>query len=142
MADAKIQTVPTKADVLGFLALLHDNQQRKDSESLIKIMYEVSGKSPVMWGPAIIGFGSYHYKYASGREGDMPIIAFSPRKGTLALYITDDAAKYENIRKKLGKHKVSKACLYISKLTDIDLGVLRTLIETTYKDNRALYGSD
>lgn len=142
MVDVKIQTVSTDADVLEFLARLDDNQQRKDSEALIEIMCEISSKPPVMWGPAIIGFGSYHYKYTSGREGDMPVIAFSPRKGKLALYLTDDMAKYENIRKNLGKHKTSKACLYVNRLSDVDLKVLKKLIDTAHKDNHALYGRD
>lgn len=134
MSNAKIQTVPTGEDVLEFLARLDDEQQRHDSEALIEIMYEVSGEPPVMWGPAIIGFGSYHYQYDSGREGDMPLIAFSPRKGKLALYIMDDTEKYEDIRERLGKHKTAKACLYIAKLADVDLTVLKELITAAYKD--------
>lgn len=134
MSNAKIQTIPTGADVQEFLARLDDEQQRHDSETLIEIMYETSTELPVMWGPAIIGFGSYHYVYDSGREGDMPLIAFSPRKGKLSLYITDDAEKYKDIRERLGKHKTAKACLYINKLADVDLDVLKELIAAAYKD--------
>lgn len=134
MSNTKIQTVPTDADVLDFLARLDDDQQRQDSEKLIDIMHETSGEPPIMWGPAIIGFGTYHYRYDSGREGDMPLIAFSPRKGKLAFYITDNAEKYKDIRERLGKHRTAKACLYITKLADVDLDVLRELIATTYKD--------
>ena len=137
MSNAKIQTVPTTADVLEFLAQLESNQQRHDSEMLIKLMHKISDEPPVMWGPAIIGFGSYRYKYESGREGDMPIIAFSPRKGKLTLYITDDATRYPDIRERLGKHKISKVCLYITKLADVDLKVLEELIQTAYADASA-----
>lgn len=135
MSNAKIQTVPTTADVLEFLARLDDDQQRRDSETLIEIMHNVSGRPPVMWGPAIIGFGSYHYKYESGREGDMPIIAFAPRKGKLTLYIMNDTTKYSDIHERLGKHKTAKACLYINKLADVNVTVLKELVETIYKDS-------
>ena len=134
MSNANIQTVPTTADVLEFLAQLENDRQRHDSETLIELMRKISDEPPVMWGPAIIGFGSYHYKYESGREGDMPIIAFSPRKGKLTLYLTDDGTRYPDIRERLGKHTISKVCLYINKLADIDLKVLEELIETAYKD--------
>ncbi len=141
MSKAKIQTVPTTADVLEFLARLEDDQQRRDSEMLIKLMHEISGKPPVMWGPAIIGFDSYHYKYESGREGDMPIIAFSPRKGKLTLYIINETTKYSGIFERLGKHKTSKACLYINKLADVDVRVLEELIGAAYRDASALSSS-
>lgn len=134
MSKAKIQTIPTTVDVAEFLAQLEDEQQLDDSKTLIRLMHHVSGKAAVMWGPAIIGFDSYHYKYESGREGDMPRIAFAPRKGKLVLYIIDDATKYSDILERLGKHKTSKACIYINKLTDVDMKVLEELIETAYKD--------
>ncbi len=135
MTNAKIQTVPTATDVLEFLARVENDQQRRDSETLVEIMSKVSGEPPVLWGPAIIGFGSYHYKYETGREGDMPQIAFSPRKGKLTLYIINDAAKYSDFLERLGKHKISKACLYITKLADVDMKVLEALIEAAYKDS-------
>lgn len=135
MANAKIQTVPTSADVLEFLARVEDEQQRKDSETLLEMMSKASGEPPVMWGPAIIGFGSYHYVYATGREGDMPRIAFSPRKGKLTLYVINEAASYNRYLEKLGKHKTSKACLYINKLADVDVKVLAELLEAAYKDS-------
>lgn len=134
MSGAKIKTVPTNADVMEFIARLDDNQQQRDSETLVSLMQRVSGEPPVLWGTAIIGFGTYHYIYASGREGDMPRIAFSPRKGKLVLYLTNDAKKYESICERLGKHKTSKACVYINKLTDVDEGVLKELIGTAYQD--------
>lgn len=132
MTNAKIQTIPTPADVQAFIGKLEDDTQRRDSEELVAIMSNVSGQPPVMWGSAIIGFGSYHYVYESGREGDMPQIGFSPRKGKLSLYITDDADKYLSIREKLGKHKVAKACIYINKLADVDINVLKDLIHAAF----------
>lgn len=134
MTNAKIKTVPTSSDMLEFLARIEDDQQRRDSEALIEIMSKISGEPPVLWGPAIIGFGSYHYTYESGREGDMPLIAFSPRKGKLTLYILNDATKYVDLLARLGKHKTSKACLYINKLADIDMSVLEELLVATHKD--------
>ncbi len=134
MNKAQNQTVPTTVDVLDFLAQLDDDSQRNDSHALIELMQRISGEAPVMWGPAIIGFGSYHYKYQSGREGDMPLIAFSPRKGKLVLYVVDDLMQYESIREHLGKHKISKACLYINKLADVDMKVLEVLVDAAYKD--------
>ncbi len=141
MANANNQTVPTGADVLEFLARLDDAQQRTDSETLVKLMYDVSGEAPAMWGPAIIGFGSYHYKYDSGREGDMPLIAFSPRKGKFALYIMDDAAKFPELREELGKYKSSKACLYVNKLADVNMGALERLVSACYADAKKTYAA-
>lgn len=135
MTSHQIKTVPTTADVLEFLAQIDNDLQRQDSEVLIEIMSKASGKPPVMWGPAIIGFGSYHYKYESGREGDMPRIAFSPRKGKLTLYIISDASKYADLLSRLGKHKTSKACLYITKLADVDLKVFGQLVKKAYEDS-------
>ena len=134
MSNAKIQTTPTDADVADFIARLENDQQRSESKILIELMRQASGKPPVMWGPAIVGFDSYHYKYESGREGDMPSIAFSPRKGKLVLYIINDATKYVDILGRLGKHKTSKACIYINKVADVDMKVLEELLEAAYKD--------
>lgn len=135
MANAKIKTVPTSADVREFLARIEDDEQRLDSEKLVELMHKISGKPPVLWGPSIVGFDSYHYAYDSGREGDMPRIAFSPRKGKLTLYVLDEVAKYSATLEKLGKHKTSKACLYITKLSDVDMNILKELITTAYKDS-------
>lgn len=136
--QAQNKTVPTNANVLEFLANFDDGQ-RKDSETLITLMQKISGKPPVMWGPSIIGFGHYHYKYASGREGDVPAIAFSPRKGKMVLYITDNATKYQDITNRLGKHKTSKACIYINKLSDIDLKALEDLVRAAYHDTTRMF---
>lgn len=134
MGNAKIQTIPTAVDVVDFVALLENDRQRSESKVLINLMHRVSGKPPMMWGPAIIGFDKYHYRYESGREGDMPRIAFAPRKGKLVLYIINDATKYSSILERLGKHRTSKACIYINKLADVDMKVLEELVEIAYKD--------
>ena len=138
MSDAKIQTVLTTDDVAEYIAKLENDQQRKDSEKLVELMSKVSGKSPIMWGPSIVGFDTYHYKYDSGREGDMPRIAFAPRKGKLVLYIVDDVTKYSDIFARLGKHKTSKSCIYINRLMDIDMKTLEELISVAYKDTLVL----
>lgn len=129
----KAKTIPTDADVAAFLAKL-DDEQRHDSEKLIEIMQKISGKLPVMWGPSIIGFGTYHFTYESGREGDVFNIGFSPRKGKLSLYITDNPEKFLAVRERLGKHSVGKACIYIKRLSDIDINALEDLIHACYHD--------
>lgn len=134
MTSSQNKTIPTDQDVLDFLANIEDKQQQKDSQTLIGIMQRISGKPPVMWGPSIIGFGLFHYKYESGREGDMPIIGFSPRKGKMTLYIISNAEEYSEIRNRLGKHKASKACIYVNKLSDIDINVLEELLYAAYRD--------
>lgn len=139
MTNAQNKTTPTTNDVLGFIAQLGDKQQQKDSQTLIAMMQKISGRPPVMWGPSIIGFGMLHYKYESGREGDMPLLGFSPRKGKLSLYITDNAEKYPEIRARLGKHKISKACIYISKLGDVNQSVLEELIHAAHSDTTRVF---
>jgi hypothetical protein len=133
---AQIQTIPTKASVSGFLAKVKDPQKRADSKEIAAMMQEASGERPVMWGPAIVGFGSYHYKYASGREGDMPIIGFSPRKQSLTLYIMRGFEGSGVLLKKLGKFETSVACLYIKRLDDVDRSTLRKLIRESVKAMR------
>src|SRR5690606_38234899 len=113
MASRQNQTRPTDASVQEFLDQLTDEQQRQDSQYLVELMSSISGQPATMWGPSIIGFGQYHYTYQSGREGDSPIIGFSPRRGTLSLYVVEDSASYQAELTKLGPHKISKACLYI-----------------------------
>jgi hypothetical protein len=133
---AQIQTVPTKASVSGFLAKVKDPQKRADSKEIAAMMQQATGKRPVMWGPAIVGFGSYHYKYASGREGDMPIIGFSPRKQSLTLYIFREFEGSGPLLKKLGKFETSKACTYIKRLDDVDRPTLKKLIRESVKAMR------
>lgn len=124
------KTTPTKASIESFLLGVSDSR-REDATTLIAMMQEISGEKPVVWGPSIIGFGSMHYKYDSGHEGDMPILAFSPRKSNLTIYF-EGFDNYSEKLKKLGKHKVSKACLYINKLTDINLEVLRDMLQQSF----------
>ncbi|MFW0787216.1 DUF1801 domain-containing protein [Gordonia sp. CPCC 206044] len=134
MAQQANKTVATTASVQDFVADLDCEQQRDDCGTLITLMARVTGQPPAMWGSAIIGFGSHHYVYDSGREGDMPALAFSPRKGKFALYITDDAGRYPDLRARLGKHKTAKSCIYIKRLSDVDGSVLEELLEAAFRD--------
>lgn len=126
MADLK--TKRNKGDVEAFLNGVTDERKRRDSFKILDLMKDVTESEPEMWGDSIVGFGSYHYKYASGREGDWFLAGFSPRKQDLTLYIMSGFEGYEQLLGKLGKHKTGKSCLYIKKLEDIDLGVLRELV--------------
>jgi len=130
---AEIQTRVNDASVEEFISKVENEQKRRDSYELVKIMKQVTKQEPKMWGPAIIGFGSYHYKYESGREGDMPQIAFSPRKQSLTLYIGVGDDSDNPLLKKLGKYTTSKVCLYIKKLADVDMKVLQELIADSYE---------
>jgi hypothetical protein len=122
-----VKTKQTEVDPIVFIDRVENERRRMDAHELLALMKEVTGEPPKMWGPSIVGFGKYHYKYESGREGDMMLTGFSPRKASLVLYlgdVLDDAARM----KKLGKHKHSKGCLYINKLDDVDRNVLRKLV--------------
>ena len=130
---AELKTKLNDASVEDFLNKVEDEQKRKDSFEIIKMMRQATKEEPKMWGPAIIGFGSYHYKYESGREGDMPIIGFSPRKQNLTLYVGLGEDSKNPLLKKLGKHKTGKVCLYIKKLADVDRTVLQELINESAK---------
>lgn len=130
---AEIKTKVNDASVEEFLSKVENEQKRKDCFEIIKIMKQVTKEEPKMWGPAIIGFGTYHYKYESGREGDMPHIAFSPRKQNITLYIGVGENSENPLLKKLGKYKTSKVCLYINKLADVDRNVLQELIADSFK---------
>jgi hypothetical protein len=126
MADNK--TKPTKVSVAAFIDALTDPAQRADAKTLIAMMKTASGEQPKMWGPSIIGFGSHHYRYDSGREGDMPLIAFSPRKAANVLYGLLGSDDSKALLTKLGKNTTGKGCLYIKKLADVDLKVLETMM--------------
>jgi len=121
------KTKPTEFSVAEFIDQLPDSPQRADAKALVKLLQKASGEKPKMWGPAIIGFGAYHYKYESGREGDMPLVAFSPRKAATVLYNLTGFPGADALLAKLGKHSTGKACLNIKKLTDVDLAVLKEL---------------
>jgi hypothetical protein len=118
MADNK--TKPTEISVAAFIAGITDETRRVDAQALVKLMQSATGEKPKMWGPSIVGFGSYHYKYDSGREGDMPLAGFSPRKAATVLYGVTGAGDSEALLAKLGKHTTGKGCLYIKKLGDVD----------------------
>lgn len=137
---AKNKTTETNKDVLQFINEFADSEQkRKDSHELIKLMQSISGHKPKMWGPSIIGFGSYHYKYASGHEGDAPMLGFSPRKAAISLYVFTGLAKHKHLLDGLGKFKMGKACIYVKKLSDIDQEKLKLLMQETISWVHAKY---
>lgn len=129
-----MKTKPTGVSVDDFINSLADPVQQEDSKQLVALMEEVSGEPAKMWGSSIIGFGTFHYKYASGREGDWMKIGFSPRKGKISLYLTYDAAKYNKELESLGKHKTGKGCIYINGLADINIEALRELATKVFSD--------
>lgn len=120
------KTQATTASVTAFIDKQPKEEVRDDCRALMKLMHEITGEEPYMYGPTIVSYGSYHYKYVSGREGDAPLLAFSPRKPELVLYLYQEALEAELLAK-LGKHKATKGCVYIKRLDDIDLKVLKTL---------------
>lgn len=125
---AELKTKPNQASVKAFLASIQDNQKRKDALAVLKMMQDATGERPKMWGPSIVGFGKYHYKYESGREGDWFLTGFSPRKQALTLYIMSGFQRYDELMRKLGKHSTGSSCLYVKKLSDLDPKVLKELI--------------
>ena len=124
---AENKTKATKVSVSEFIDAITDEGRRADAKALVKLMQKASGEKPAMWGPSIIGFGSHHYVYDSGREGDMPLIAFSPRKAATVLYGMTGFDGSDACMKKLGKHTTGKGCVYIKKLADVDQKVLETM---------------
>ena len=139
MADNKTQ--PTKVSVAAFIEALADQTKRADAKALAKLMQSATGEKPAMWGPSIIGFGSYHYKYDSGREGDAPIAAFSPRKAATVLYLKLELSGADSLLAKLGKHTASKGCLYIKKLADVDQKALEALVIRSVAAKRAKHSN-
>jgi hypothetical protein len=127
------KTAPTAVDPLKFISAVPHPTRRADAEVFLRIMEKVSGQPPAMWGPTIVGFGSYHYKYDSGREGDAGAIGFSPRSANLALYGLTIAPSAGPLLAKLGKHKRGASCLYINKLADVDLEILTQLARDGYR---------
>lgn len=137
---AKNKTTPTEANVEQFIYEFANNEQKKaDSFKLIQLMKEISGENPYMWGPSIIGFGSYHYKYASGHEGDAPLLGFSPRKSKISLYVYTGTERQKALLNKLGKYTMGKACIYINKLQDIDTDILKEIMRDTLQHYKQLY---
>lgn len=130
---AELKTKVTKASARDFIDKVSDKEKKQDSLTLLKLFQDITGEKPKMWGTSIIGFGLYHYKSErSSQEGDWPITGFSPRKQNLTLYIMLGFADYSDLLKKLGKHKTSVGCLYINKLSDVDMAVLRQLIKKSF----------
>jgi hypothetical protein len=132
------KTVATNADVAEFLARIEDPEQQRDSERLVEIMTAVSGEKPVLWGPSIIGFGTLQYKTADGKIHDWMRIGFSPRKGKLSLYVTVAAEKYADRLKEMGKHKTGKGCIYINKLSDVNVDKMTSIIKDAYSNRQDL----
>jgi hypothetical protein len=126
------KTQATKVSVSAFLNSIEDKERRKDAKSLLKLFKTITGEKAVMWGPSIIGFGEYHYRYDSGREGDFIRTGFSPRKSNLSVYLIDGFDDKQALLEKLGKHKLGRSCLYINRLSDIDEKVLIKLIKQSY----------
>ena len=136
---ATLKTQPTQQDAKSFLEAIENPQQRVDAFCILEMMEEASGESPIMWGDSIVGFGSYHYRYASGREGDWFLTGFSPRKKQFSLYVMSGFEQYDKLMEELGKYKTGKSCLYIKKLADVDEKILRQLIKASVDYMRQQY---
>ena len=126
---AKMKTTPTQASVDAYIGAVEDAQKRADCRAVAAMMAEVTGAPAQMWGPSIVGFGSYHYRYASGREGDFMETGFAARKRAITLYIMAGFSEYGDLLAKLGKHDTGKSCLYVKRLADVDQAVLREMVE-------------
>jgi len=131
------KTKATTLSVTAYIEALTDPTRRSDAKELVQLMQRASGEKPRLWGPSIVGFGSYHYRYESGREGDMPLISFSPRKAAMVLYSMLAHREAKALLAKLGRHTTGKGCLYVKKLADVDKTVLETLIKNAVAHSRA-----
>ncbi len=136
---SELKTKQNDADVDAFLGAVANARRREDSFTVLELMKRITGEEPRMWGAAIVGFGSYRYKYASGRSGEMPRIGFSPRKQSLTVYVMPGFSGYDELLSRLGKHRTGRSCLYINKLADIDMGVLEELIGSALDAMREKY---
>ena len=139
---AELKTKKNDASVIDFLNKVENRKRKEDSFVILKMMEEITGEKAVMWGSSLIGFGSYAYKYASGRAGNWFLTGFSPRKNALTLYIMSGFAEYDALLEKLGKFKTGKSCLYIKRLEDVDEGVLRQLIQQSADHMRSKSGNE
>ena len=137
---AENKTKVTEASVESYFDAIEDEDRRKDCEALAKLMTKATKLPPKMWGTSIVGFGAYHYKYESGREGDSCLTGFSSRKTEISLYLTASVLAQEELLSKLGKYKVSKGCLYVRKLSDVDLRVLERLVANTVTERKTRHG--
>jgi hypothetical protein len=143
---AELKTTQNDSDVETYLNSVEHPTKRTDCFKLLQLMGKVTGLEPKMWGDSIVGFGEYHYRYATGHEGDAALVGFCPRKQNLTLYlmgcyIRPDDKSYDELFSQLGKHKLGKSCLYINKLADVDMGVLEELVRKSYEDMQAYYPS-
>ncbi|HLK31179.1 MAG TPA: DUF1801 domain-containing protein [Puia sp.] len=136
---AKNKTTETKSSVAAFLKTIKDEKRRKDFSLIIELITKHEGFEPKMWGTSIVGFGSYHYKYESGREGDAPLVGIAPRTNAIALYLTSEFDKREELLAKFGKHKSAKGCVYIQKLEDIDTAILVKMIKKSVEYYKKKY---
>lgn len=134
-----MKTVPTEQSVVEFLEAVPMEARRRDGREILAIMQRITGEEPVMWGPSIVGFGRYHYKYESGREGDFMLTGFSPRKTALTLYIMPGFSEYGDLMRRLGKYKTGRSCLYLKSLGDVDGGVLEEIIRRSVAFMREKY---
>ncbi|MCD0465714.1 DUF1801 domain-containing protein [Flavobacterium sp. ENC] len=136
---AQNKTTETENSVTHFINAVEDSTKRNDSLELVRLMQQQTGYTPKMWGAAIIGFGTYHYKYASGHEGDAPLVAFSPRKAAISFYCYLEPENREELLSQLGKHKSGKGCIYIQKIADINIEVLKKMISLSVENLNKLY---
>ena len=136
---SKLKTKPTKVSVESHIAAITNEEQRNDAETLVALMRKVTKQEPRMWGPSIVGFGSYHYKYASGHEGDSALSGFAVRGRELVVYIAEGFEGRDVLLAKLGKHRTGKVCVYIRRLADVDLKVLETLVARSVADTKRRY---
>lgn len=137
---AKTKTKPTKVSVKSFLDKAAGEKRREDCETLVKLMKKITRTEPYMWGPSIVGFGSYHYQYDSGHEGDAPLAGFSPRTGSLVIYVLMDFEGQPELMTRLGKHTRGKVCLYVKSLSDVDIKVLEELIKRSVSRAKKTWG--
>lgn len=133
---AENKTVETRASVAGFLKTIKDEKRRKDCSAIVELITKHTGYDPKMWGPAIVGFGTYHYKYESGREGDAPLTGLASRANSITLYLGTNFEKREELLSKFGKYKVSGGCIHIQKIEDIDTGILIKMVKNCIKHNK------
>ncbi|MFN2442317.1 MAG: DUF1801 domain-containing protein [Thermoanaerobaculia bacterium] len=136
---AELKTKPSEADVAAFLAGIEDDGRRGDAAEILRLMKRITGEKPKMWGESIVGFGSYHYRYESGREGEWFLTGFSPRKRELTLYIMAGFERWDELMERLGRFRTGKSCLYIRRLEDVDSEVLGELIEASVAHMKRTY---
>ena len=134
------KTSQNEGDVNAFLDAVENPRRRADARQLLELMQTVTGEPPKMWGPSIVGFGKYHYRYASGREGDSLVVGFSPRKQNLVIYIMPGFSDYGELLGKLGKFRTGRSCLYVNKLDDVDLQLLEQLVRESVEEMKRRYG--